>query len=113
MTFEAFLELYERDMLPRLKENTWLSKEHMIRTKLLPYCGKRMISKINIKDIITEGLKATDQLEWVQRMNSIRSRAEEIVREEVIGLRQNMSRRGNCWDKAPQESFYGHMKDEL
>ena len=24
-----------------------------------------------------------------------------------------MSRRGNCWDNAPQESFLGHMKDEL
>lgn len=24
-----------------------------------------------------------------------------------------MSRRGNCWDNAPQESFYGHMKEEL
>ena len=30
-----------------------------------------------------------------------------------IGLRRSMSRRGNCWDNAPQESFYGHMKDEL
>ena len=30
-----------------------------------------------------------------------------------IGLRQSMSRRGNCWDNAPQESFFGHMKDEL
>lgn len=30
-----------------------------------------------------------------------------------LGLRQSMSRRGNCWDNAPQESFYGHMKDEL
>ena len=28
-------------------------------------------------------------------------------------LRQSMSRRGNCWDNAPQESFYGHMKDEI
>ena len=28
-------------------------------------------------------------------------------------LRQSMSRRGNCWDNAPQESFIGHMKDEL
>lgn len=28
-------------------------------------------------------------------------------------LTQSMSRRGNCWDNAPQESFYGHMKDEL
>ena len=24
-----------------------------------------------------------------------------------------MSRRGNCWDNAPQESFFGHMKDHI
>ncbi|MCM3034310.1 MULTISPECIES: IS3 family transposase [Bacilli] len=29
-----------------------------------------------------------------------------------LGLRQSMSRRGNCWDNAPQESFFGHFKDE-
>lgn len=28
-------------------------------------------------------------------------------------LGQSMSRRGNCWDNAPQESFFGHMKDEI
>lgn len=28
-------------------------------------------------------------------------------------LIQSMSRKGNCWDNAPQESFFGHMKDEL
>ena len=30
----------------------------------------------------------------------------------ILGLRQSMSRRGNCWDNAPQESFFGHFKDE-
>lgn len=30
-----------------------------------------------------------------------------------IELIQSMSRKGNCWDIAPQESFFGHMKDEL
>lgn len=29
------------------------------------------------------------------------------------GLVQSMSRKGNCWDNAPQESFFGHMKDEI
>jgi len=33
-----------------------------------------------------------------------------ILKEEI---RQSMSRRGNCWDNAPQESFFGHMKDEI
>jgi putative transposase len=28
-------------------------------------------------------------------------------------LRQSMSRKANCWDNAPQESFYGHMKDKI
>lgn len=28
-------------------------------------------------------------------------------------LRQSMSRKGNCWDNAPQESFFGHMKYEI
>ena len=26
---------------------------------------------------------------------------------------RSMSRKGNCWDNSPQESFYGHMKDEI
>ncbi|WP_339373152.1 IS3 family transposase, partial [Paenibacillus elgii] len=29
------------------------------------------------------------------------------------GFRQSMSRRGNCWDNASMESFFGHMKDEV
>lgn len=30
-----------------------------------------------------------------------------------LGIEQSMSRRGNCWDNAPIESFFGHMKDEI
>lgn len=30
-----------------------------------------------------------------------------------LGYTQSMSKRGNCWDNAPQESFFGHMKDEV
>ena len=33
---------------------------------------------------VTEALKAADQLEWVRRMNSIRNRAEEIIKYELI-----------------------------
>lgn len=29
------------------------------------------------------------------------------------GFVQSMSRKGNCWDNSPQESFFGHMKDEI
>ena len=35
---------------------------------------------------VTEALKAADQLEWVRRMNSIRNRAEEIIKTELISV---------------------------
>ncbi len=43
-----------------------------------------IIHQMQIAEGITETLKANDPLAWVQRMNSIRTRAEEIVREELI-----------------------------
>ena len=52
MSFEAFTQLYEKDIRPRLKENTWLTKEHIIKTKILPYFGERNISEITTKDVI-------------------------------------------------------------
>lgn len=51
MSFEAFTELYIRDIKGRLKENTWLTKEHIIKTKILPYFQKRRISEITSKDV--------------------------------------------------------------
>jgi putative transposase len=31
---------------------------------------------------------------------------------QALGVQQSMSRRGNCLDNAPIESFFGHLKDE-
>ncbi len=36
-----------------------------------------------------------------------------IKRLAELGITQSMSRKGNCLDNAPVESFFGHMKDEL
>ena len=46
MTFKSFVDHYTADMKTRLKENTWSTKEHIIRTKLLPYFGKLKMCKI-------------------------------------------------------------------
>ena len=44
----------------------------------------RIVNEMAFSEDITEDLKAQNQLLWVQRMNNIRSRAEEIVNSEVI-----------------------------
>ena len=80
----AYLEaehpgLYERLILNGTLDRHLADAEERAKSML-----ERLIGQMARQEGITEGLKATDQLEWVQRMNSIRSRAEEIVREEII-----------------------------
>ena len=45
---------------------------------------EQMIDLMKVSEGITEALKASDPMAWAQRMNNIRARAEEIVREELI-----------------------------
>lgn len=43
-----------------------------------------LVAQLKAQDGVTEELKSNNQLEWVQRMNSIRNRAVEIVYKELI-----------------------------
>ncbi len=45
---------------------------------------RRLIAQLADRDNITEQLKATDQMEWVRRMNAARAAATEIVNSELI-----------------------------
>lgn len=53
MTFQSFVEQYTADMQTRIKESTWATKDHIIRTKLLPYFGKLKMCNITAQQIIT------------------------------------------------------------
>lgn len=52
MTFEDFFKIYSEDMELRLKRNTWLTKEHIVRTKILPYFKKLKMNEITAADVI-------------------------------------------------------------
>ena len=47
---------------------------------------EQLVMQLKKQERITENLKAINQMEWVQRMNNIRSRAEEIVYQVLIYL---------------------------
>lgn len=44
----------------------------------------RLVKQMAVAEGITETLKASDQMEWVRRMNNVRSRAFEIVEADII-----------------------------
>lgn len=58
------------------------------------------------EDIHTEALIHSDQGTYYTSYQFI-----ELLKSKES--RQSMSRKRNCWDNAPQESFFGHMKDEI
>jgi len=80
----------------------------------------------NVSDRITLDI-ATDTLLKLKNNRKVKLAAEAFIHSDQgfhytnptyqklikkYGLGQSMSRRGNCWDNAPQESFFGHFKDE-
>lgn len=52
MPFEAFVKRYSEDVRPRLKLNTWLTKEHIIRTKIVPFFEPKRMCDITPKDVV-------------------------------------------------------------
>jgi Site-specific recombinase XerD len=52
MTFGSFFKVYEMDKKKRVRENTWESKNHIIRTKILPYFKNLKMEEIEARTII-------------------------------------------------------------
>ena len=52
MSFQSFVDIYLMDLEPRIKRNTFLTKKHIIETKILPYFGKRKLDDIRTSDVI-------------------------------------------------------------
>ena len=79
---------YLKDHRPVLYSNLLLSGElHQHLHEIDQACMDRIeliTQHIKVQEGVTEALKAEDQIEWVRRMNSIQSRAEEIVLSELV-----------------------------
>ena len=80
----AYIRKHDKTLFSSL----WLSGELNAYIENIDRQADEMFSQL-VCDIaknenVTERLKATDQMEWVRRMNNIRHRAEEIVNEELI-----------------------------
>ena len=79
---------YLKDHRPVLYANFLTSGTlHRHLAEIGQTCNERMeiiVSAMAKQEGVTEALKAADQLEWVRRMNSIHSRAEEIVLTELV-----------------------------
>ena len=68
------------NLLTRGKLNSYLEDIEQQAQQLF----LRLVNDLAEKENVTEKLKATDQMEWVRKMNNIRARATEIVNAELV-----------------------------
>ncbi len=86
--YGRMLKRYLKEHRPVLYTNL-LTTGHLFQhlAEIDKACKERMellALQMAIREGVTEEFKAADQMEWVRRMNNIRSRAEEIVLRELI-----------------------------
>ncbi len=86
--YGRMLKRYLKEHCPVQYSNLLLSgKLNRHLSELDSSCEERMdllTQQMAMQEGVTEALKATDQMEWVRHMNSIRNRAEEIVLSELV-----------------------------
>ena len=79
-----FLKAHKKGLYQELLLNNKLH-EHLVKTdKEANMKVSNLIKQLAEQENVYENLKATNQLEWVQRMNNIKNCAEEIVFSELI-----------------------------
>ena len=80
----AYLETEHPSLYDRLILNGTLDRHLADVEERAQAMLEQLTRRMAMQEGITESLKAVDQMEWIRRMNSIRSRAEEIVRDQII-----------------------------
>ena len=112
MTFGDFVTTYIEDMQPRLRENTWKTKEAIINKKILPYFKDKKLSDITAPDIVSwqnEIMKQTDKSGTHYSktyLKTIHNQLSAILNHAVnmYGLKANMARKvGNMGKEVPRE----------
>lgn len=79
MAFTKFVEIYMEDMKPRLKLNTYLTKQHIISTKILPYFENKSLAEIS----------ATDIIQWQNQLLSMRDENDKPYSQTYLRTVQN------------------------
>lgn len=89
MSFQSFVDIYLTDLEPRIKRNSFLTKKHIIETKILPYFGKRKLTDKQ-KEIEVAQKEAdkwmmiTDTAKWQTEQAQIKLEEAEELKKELL-----------------------------
>ena len=110
-----------------LTDVTYLTYAHGIRraygsSAIDPVTGKLLTFCISERNDLALGLDTLTKLSEIPGLEPALLHSDQGIlyltdefqnRVKEMRMTQSMSKRGNCWDNSPQESFFGHFKDEV
>ncbi|MBR3146968.1 MAG: site-specific integrase [Eubacterium sp.] len=116
MTFQSFIELYEADRRPRVKASTWMIKDNIMRSKILPFFRNYRMSDIQAKDVINwqNGLMARGEAYTPDYLRSIHAELSATFNHAVryYGLPKNPARYVGAPHKGARHEMQFWTRDE-
>lgn len=120
MKFKDFVGLYLADIKPRIKYNSFLTKKHIVETKIVPYFGERRLDEIRPADVIhwqNEIMKLTkDNGEAFSPtyLKTIHNQLSAILNHAVnmYGLKDNVARKAGCMGKEEAKEMLFWTQEE-
>lgn len=121
MSFKSFVDIYLTDLEPRIKRNTFLTKKHIIETKILPYFGKRKLDDIRTSDVIQwqneimKLKKDNGKLFSPTYLKTIHNQLSAILNHAVnmYGLKDNVARKAGTMGKEENKEMEFWTQDEF
>ena len=121
MSFKSFVDIYLTDLEPRIKRNTFLTKKHIIETKILPYFGKRKLDDIRTSDVIQwqneimKLKKDNGELFSPTYLKTIHNQFSAILNHAVnmYGLKDNVARKAGTMGKEENKEMEFWTQDEF
>lgn len=121
MSFKSFVDIYLTDLEPRIKRNTFLTKKHIIETKILPYFGKRKLDDIRTSDVIqwqNEIMKLekdNGELFSPTYLKTIHNQLSAILNHAVnmYGLKDNVARKAGTMGKEENKEMEFWTQEEF
>ena len=121
MSFKSFVDIYLMDLEPRIKRNTFLTKKHIIETKILPYFGKRKLDDIRTSDVIQwqnkimKLKKDNGELFSPTYLKTIHNQLSAILNHAVnmYGLKDNVARKAGTMGKEENKEMEFWTQDEF
>ena len=121
MSFKSFVDIYLMDLEPRIKRNTFLTKKHIIETKILPYFGKRKLDDIRTSDVIQwqneimKLKKDNGELFSTTYLKTIHNQLSAILNHAVnmYGLKDNVARKAGTMGKEENKEMEFWTQDEF